>query len=273
MLENTNGSTGTSPARPTVLQLRVAGALGQPPLSNWARVPSGLSCYMTSNSLSKSSPRTNDRLNEVPSLHASEASLGGLDRCVRLGPVEPKKWQALPEATLAARTHDFVAALNTRAAALVAERPLAELCGLPTEQSDMEPLNNQPSMEQPKRPPASGSSQPSMERQQMAPSAPWSAKRPPAAMPAPVAVEAPSTPPAPRRVRTTTAPRPGAGQGGMGSAGADSRSARARPGESAPASGVEWHVDTVAVHAVYIRFAKHQLPASIPPIPTHPTPS
>ena len=25
---------------------------------------------------------------------ASEASLGGLDRCMRLGPVEPKKWQA-----------------------------------------------------------------------------------------------------------------------------------------------------------------------------------
>ena len=42
----------------------------------------------------------------------------------------------------------------------------------------------------------------------MAPSAPWSAKRPPAAMPAPVAVEAPPTPPAPRRVPTTAAQRP-----------------------------------------------------------------
>ena len=57
----------------------------------------------------------------------------------------------LPEATLAARTHDFVAALITRAAALITERPLVELCGLPTEQSDMEPLNSQPSMEQAKR--------------------------------------------------------------------------------------------------------------------------
>ena len=55
-------------------------------------------------------------------------------------------------------------------------------------------------MEQAKRSTASGGSQPSMERQQT--------KRPPAAMPAPVAVEAPPTPPAPRRVPTTTAPRP-----------------------------------------------------------------
>ena len=39
----------------------------------------------------------------------------------------------------------------------------------------------------------------------MAPSAPWSAKRPPAAMPAPVAVEAPPTPPAPPRVLTNAA--------------------------------------------------------------------
>ena len=63
---------------------------------------------------------------------ASEALVDGLDYCARLGPLEPKKWQALPEATLAARTHDFVAALITRAVALIAERPLAELCGLPT---------------------------------------------------------------------------------------------------------------------------------------------
>ena len=82
--------TGTGPTRATVLQLRVAGAWGQPPLLYWALVPRGPSCYMTSNSLSKSSPRTNVSLNEVPSLGASEASLGGLDRCVRLGPVEPK---------------------------------------------------------------------------------------------------------------------------------------------------------------------------------------
>ena len=39
----------------------------------------------------------------------------------------------------------------------------------------------------------------------MAPSAPWSAKRPPAARPAPVAVEAPPTPAAPRRVPTKAA--------------------------------------------------------------------
>ena len=81
MLENTNGSTGTSPTRATVLQLRVAGAWGQPPPINWARVPRGPSCYMTSNSLSKSSPRTNDRLNEVPLL----GRLGGVAE--RFGPM------------------------------------------------------------------------------------------------------------------------------------------------------------------------------------------
>ena len=65
MLENTNVVTGTALQVLSVLQLRVAGAWGQPPLLNWARVPSGPSCYMTSNSLSKSSPRTNVSLNEV----------------------------------------------------------------------------------------------------------------------------------------------------------------------------------------------------------------
>ena len=148
---------------------------------------------------------------------ASEASLGDLDSCARLGPVEPKKWQALPEATLAARTHDFVAALITRAAALITERPLVELCGLPTEQSDMEPLNSQPSMEQAKRQAASaGSSQPSMERQQT--------KGPPNTIAAPVAPEALPTPAAPRRVLTSAATRPapasGDIQGSMESAGA-----------------------------------------------------
>merc|ERR1739841_403744 len=86
--------------------------------------------------------------------------------------------------------------------------------------------NNQPSMEQAKRSAASGGSQPSMERQQMAPSAPWSAKRPPAAMPAPVAVEAPPTPRVPTtapatRPATATATRPARDiQGSMESAGA-----------------------------------------------------
>ena len=182
---------------------------------------------------------------------ASETSLGGLDHCARLGPVEPKKWQALPEATLAARTHDFVAALITRAAALITERPLVELCGLPTEQSIMGPPNNQPSME----------------RQQMAPSAPWSAKRPPAAMPAPVAVEAPPTPPAPQRVPTTTAPRPvtatvprtrtpprpGDIQGSMESAGA--QQAQRSAASAGLASALPWGLASTAAVAAGSKFS------------------
>ena len=193
---------------------------------------------------------------------ASEASLGGLDRCMRLGPVEPKKWQALPEATLAARTHDFVAALITRAVALVAERPLVELCGLPTEQSIMGPPNNQPSME----------------RQQMAPSAPWSAKRPPAAMPAPVAVEAPPTPPAPPRVLTNAptkrpgpatatattrrATRPGDIQGSMESAGA--QQAQRSAASAGFASALPWGLASTAAVAAGCKFSPAFAKATIP---------
>ena len=76
----------------------------------------------------RTSVRLKEGLRGAPRRRHSAAWTTG----ARLGPVEPKKWQALPEATLAARTHDFVAALITRAVALIAERPLAELCGLPT---------------------------------------------------------------------------------------------------------------------------------------------
>ena len=167
----------------------------------------------------------------------------------------------LPEATLAARTHDFVAALITRAAALITERPLVELCGLPTEQSIMGPPN-----------------QPSMERQQMAPSAPWSAKRPPAAMPAPVAVEAPPTPPAPRRVltkapaarpapatvtRTVTGQRPaGDIQGSMESAGA--QQAQRSAASAGLASALPWGLASTAAVAAGCKFSPAFAKATIP---------
>ena len=179
---------------------------------------------------------------------ASETSLGGLDHCARLGPVEPKKWQALPEATLAARTHDFVAALITRAAALITERPLVELCGLPTEQSDMEPLNSQPSMEQAKRQAASaGSSQPSMERQQT--------KGPPNTIAAPVAPEALPTPAAPRRVPTkAAATRPARDiQGSMDSARAQQATTSAA--SAGFASALPWGLASTAAVAAGSKFS------------------
>ena len=188
---------------------------------------------------------------------ASETSLGGLDHCARLGPVEPKKWQALPEATLAARTHDFVAALITRAAALITERPLVELCGLPTEQSIMGPPNQQ-SMEQPKRPPASGSSQPSMERQQT--------KGPPNTIAAPVAPEALPTPAAPRRVLTSAATRPapasGDIQGSMESAGA--QQAQRSAASAGLASALPWGLASTAAVAAGCKFSPAFAKATIP---------
>jgi hypothetical protein len=162
-----------------------------------------------------------------------------------------------------------VAALITRAAALITERPLVELCGLPTEQSDMEPLNSQPSMEQAKRQAASaGSSQPSMERQQT--------KGPAAAMPAPVAVEAPPTPPAPRRVpttaatrpatatvpRTRTPPRPGDIQGSMESAGA--QQAQRSAASAGLASALPWGLASTAAVAAGCKFSPAFAKATIP---------
>ena len=164
--------TGTGLTSGPVLQLRVAGARGQPPLIYWALVPRGPSCYMTSNSLSKSSPRTNVSLNEVPSLGASGV-VSLLYRCVRLGPVEPTSCgQALwlPAWLAATRRDALIEALH--ASSSIGQR--TKLAGCPGRDisNGATRWNNQPSME----------------RQQMAPSAPWSAKRPPAAMPAPVAL-------------------------------------------------------------------------------------
>ena len=154
----------------------------------------------------------------------------------------------LPEATLAARTHDFVAALITRAAALITERPLVELCGLPTEQSDMEPLNSQPSMEQAKRQAASaGSSQPSMERQQT--------KGPPNTIAAPVAPEALPTPAAPRRVPTkAAATRPARDiQGSMDSARAQQATTSAA--SAGFASALPWGLASTAAVAAGSKFS------------------
>ena len=126
----------------------------------------------------------------------------------------------------------------------------------------MGPHNNQPSMEQPKRSAASGGSQPSMERQQMAPSAPWSAKRPPAAMPAPVAGEAPPTPPVPRvptnapatRPATATATRPaGDIQGSMESAGA--QQAQRSAASAGFASALPWGLASTAAVAAGYKFS------------------
>ena len=94
----------------------------------------------------------------------------------------------------------------------------------------------------------------------MAPSAPWSAKRPAAAMPAPVAVEAPPTSPAPPRVLTTApatrpanatatattrrATRPGDIQGSMESAGA--QQAQRSAASAGFASALPWGLASTA---------------------------
>ena len=103
----------------------------------------------------------------------------------------------------------------------------------------------------------------------MAPSAPWSAKRPPAAMPAPVAVEAPPTPPAPPRVPTTApaarpvpatatrdqrrATRPGDIQGSMESAGA--QQAQRSAASAGLASALPWGLFSTGAVAAGTKFS------------------
>ena len=96
----------------------------------------------------------------------------------------------------------------------------------------------------------------------MAPSAPWSAKRPPAAMPAPVAVEAPPTPPAPRRVPTTAAQRPATAtaarpardiQGSMESASA--QQAQRSAASAGLASALPWGLASTAAVAAGSKFS------------------
>ena len=133
----------------------------------------------------------------------------------------------------------------------------------------MGPPNNQPSLEQPKLSAASGGSQPSMERQQT--------KRPSAAMPAPVAVEAPPTPPAPPRVltnapatrpatATATAPRratrPGDIQGSMESAGA--QQAQRSAASAGLASALPWGLASTAAVAAGCKFSPAFAKATIP---------
>ena len=105
----------------------------------------------------------------------------------------------------------------------------------------------------------------------MAPSAPWSAKRPPAAMPAPVAVEAPPTPPAPRRAPTTAAPRPapatarhttGDIQGSMESAGA--QQAQRSAASAGFASALPWGLASTAAVAAGCKFSPAFAKATIP---------
>ena len=117
----------------------------------------------------------------------------------------------------------------------------------------MGPHNNQPSMEQPKRSAASGGSQPSMERQQMAPSAPWSAKRPPAAMPATVAVEAPPTPAAPRPATATAARPAGDIRGSMESASA--QQAQRSAASAGFASALPWGLASTAAVVAGSKFS------------------
>ena len=114
-------------------------------------------------------------------------------------------------------------------------------------------------MEQAKRSTASGGSQPSMERQQT--------KRPPAAMPAPVAVEAPPTPPAPRPAtaavpRTRTPPRPGDIQGSMESAGA--QQAQRSAASAGLASALPWGLASTAAVAAGCKFSPAFAKATIP---------
>ena len=112
----------------------------------------------------------------------------------------------------------------------------------------------------------------------MAPSAPWSAKRPPAAMPAPVAVEAPPTPPAPPRVLTNApatrpapatatattrrATRPGDIQGSMESAGA--QQAQRSAASAGLASALPWGLASTAAVAAGCKFSPAFAKATIP---------
>ncbi len=89
----------------------------------------------------------------------------------------------------------------------------------------------------------------------MAPSAPWSAKRPPAAMPAPVAVEAPPrVPTTATRPATATAARPaGDIQGSMESAGA--QQAQRSAASAGLASALPWGLASAGAVAAGCKFS------------------